>query len=266
MPICCRRPVMCRPRRWPAFAAEAERLVRGRPRAGGRSTRAALRGCRARQHRPRSRRHARDRRRSGGDRLRGCLAGGDVASVRSRSTGRLGGEARFTIRWHYLPDHPSYREEVRVVTDLASIELEFPSPYLLNAPTVLRVAPARRRRSDRYVLPLRQGIVRAGAAGLPRAGGRWNCTEGRPRRGARRHRDVAADRGTARGAAWPRDHDRVGRRRRTQYGHRSLSRKAPTIDDGLSGVDWQSTSFGSGCGEVGPECARRGSVDSESRR
>jgi predicted dehydrogenase len=54
--------------------------------------------------------------------------------------GRLRGDTRFAIRWHYLPDHPAYREEVRVVTDHASIELEFPSPYLLNAPTVLRVA------------------------------------------------------------------------------------------------------------------------------
>jgi predicted dehydrogenase len=54
--------------------------------------------------------------------------------------GRLDAGARFAIRWHYLPDHPAYREEVRVVTDDASIELEFPSPYLLNAPTVLRVA------------------------------------------------------------------------------------------------------------------------------
>ena len=55
-------------------------------------------------------------------------------------TGRLGGDARFAIRWHFLPDHPAYREEVRVVTEMATIELEFPSPYLLNAPTDLRIA------------------------------------------------------------------------------------------------------------------------------
>ena len=55
-------------------------------------------------------------------------------------TGRLAGDARFAIRWHFLPDYPAYREEVRVVTERATIELEFPSPYLLHAPTDLRVA------------------------------------------------------------------------------------------------------------------------------
>lgn len=67
-------------------------------------------------------------------------------------TGRLGGDARFAIRWHFLPDHPAYREEVRVVTELATIELEFPSPYLLHAPTDLRVAElgGRGRRDTHY--------------------------------------------------------------------------------------------------------------------
>jgi len=55
-------------------------------------------------------------------------------------TGRLDGDARFAIRWHFLPEYPAYREEVRVVTDQATIELEFPSPYLLHAPTALRIA------------------------------------------------------------------------------------------------------------------------------
>jgi predicted dehydrogenase len=55
-------------------------------------------------------------------------------------TGRLGGDARFAIRWHFLPDYPAYREEVRVVGELATIELAFPSPYLLHAPTDLRIA------------------------------------------------------------------------------------------------------------------------------
>ena len=54
-------------------------------------------------------------------------------------TGRLGGDTRFAVRWHFLPDYAAYREEVRVVTERASIELEFPAPYLLNAPTELRV-------------------------------------------------------------------------------------------------------------------------------
>jgi predicted dehydrogenase len=54
--------------------------------------------------------------------------------------GQLGGGARFAIRWHFLPDYPAYREEVRVITERSSIELEFPSPYLLHAPTDLHVA------------------------------------------------------------------------------------------------------------------------------
>jgi predicted dehydrogenase len=55
-------------------------------------------------------------------------------------TGRLRDDIRFAIRWHYLPDYPAYREEVRVVTEQATIQLEFPTPYLLHAPTELRVA------------------------------------------------------------------------------------------------------------------------------
>jgi predicted dehydrogenase len=57
--------------------------------------------------------------------------------------GQLAGGARFAIRWHFLPDYPAYREEVRVITEQSSIELEFPSPYLLHAPTDLRVAELR---------------------------------------------------------------------------------------------------------------------------
>jgi predicted dehydrogenase len=68
-------------------------------------------------------------------------------------TGQLPGEATFSIRWHFLPDYPAYREEVRVITENASIELEFPSPYLLHAPTDLRIAesngPGRRDTESR---------------------------------------------------------------------------------------------------------------------
>ena len=57
-------------------------------------------------------------------------------------TGQLPGDARFAIRWHFLPEYPAYREEVRVVTDQATVEVAFPSPYLLHAPTGLRIAEA----------------------------------------------------------------------------------------------------------------------------
>lgn len=56
------------------------------------------------------------------------------------TTGRLQGDARFAIRWHFLADYPAYREEVRVATERASVELEFPTPYHLNAPTRIRIA------------------------------------------------------------------------------------------------------------------------------
>jgi predicted dehydrogenase len=53
--------------------------------------------------------------------------------------GRLPADGRLSIRWHYLPDYPAYREEVRVVYEAATVELSFPSPYLLHRPTVLRL-------------------------------------------------------------------------------------------------------------------------------
>jgi predicted dehydrogenase len=54
--------------------------------------------------------------------------------------GKLADEAHFDIRWHFLPDYPAYREEIRIVGEAVTIELEFPSPYLLNAPTDLRIS------------------------------------------------------------------------------------------------------------------------------
>ena len=54
-------------------------------------------------------------------------------------TGRLPGSARFAIRWHYLEGFPAYREEVRLIFDDAVVELLFPSPYLLHAPTRLTI-------------------------------------------------------------------------------------------------------------------------------
>ena len=53
--------------------------------------------------------------------------------------GRLAGETRLAIRWHFLPDYPAYREEVRFHWSAGTVELVFPSPYLLHAPTRLTV-------------------------------------------------------------------------------------------------------------------------------
>lgn len=53
--------------------------------------------------------------------------------------GGVGVCARAEIRWHYLPERPSYREEVRLHFTEGSIELTFPSPYWIYAPTHLSV-------------------------------------------------------------------------------------------------------------------------------
>jgi predicted dehydrogenase len=54
-------------------------------------------------------------------------------------TGSLAADGRVSIRWHYLPDYAAYREILRVVYEAVTIELEFPSPYLLHRPTILRI-------------------------------------------------------------------------------------------------------------------------------
>jgi predicted dehydrogenase len=56
--------------------------------------------------------------------------------------GRLPTGARVSIRWHYLEGYPAYREEVRVHDERGTVELVFPAPYLLHAPTVLTVVTA----------------------------------------------------------------------------------------------------------------------------
>jgi predicted dehydrogenase len=65
-------------------------------------------------------------------------------------SGRLPGGARYAIRWHFLPGHAAYRETFAVHHEQGSLELAFPSPYLMNAPTVLTetmAAPGGERRS-----------------------------------------------------------------------------------------------------------------------
>ena len=63
---------------------------------------------------------------------------GDTWPPSVELTGRLPHDGRISIRWHFLPDYPAYREEVRVVYEAATTELSFPSPYLLHRPTILR--------------------------------------------------------------------------------------------------------------------------------
>ena len=49
--------------------------------------------------------------------------------------GRLGNDARLSIGWHFLPDYPAYREDVRFHYERGSVELSFPAPYRLHEPT-----------------------------------------------------------------------------------------------------------------------------------
>jgi myo-inositol 2-dehydrogenase / D-chiro-inositol 1-dehydrogenase len=68
---------------------------------------------------------------------------GDVWSAQSVAlNGRLPGGARVSLRWHYLEDYPAYHEEVRVHDDAGTVQLRFPTPYLLHAPTVLTIVGA----------------------------------------------------------------------------------------------------------------------------
>lgn len=53
--------------------------------------------------------------------------------------GTLAEGARLHLAWHYLPQHPDYRETVTFHHDGGSVQLVFGIPYLLNAPTVLTV-------------------------------------------------------------------------------------------------------------------------------
>ena len=62
----------------------------------------------------------------------------DVAPGSVAFSGRLAGGtggARVAMQWHYLPDFPAYREEVRVHHERGFVSLVFPSPYWLHAPT-----------------------------------------------------------------------------------------------------------------------------------
>jgi predicted dehydrogenase len=54
-------------------------------------------------------------------------------------TGTIGENARVHLHWHYLADYPHYRETVTIHHTKGSLELEFTVPYLLNAPTELRI-------------------------------------------------------------------------------------------------------------------------------
>jgi len=54
-------------------------------------------------------------------------------------SGTVSEQARINLHWHYLADYPRYRETVTIHHTTGSFALEFTVPYLLNAPTELRI-------------------------------------------------------------------------------------------------------------------------------
>jgi predicted dehydrogenase len=54
--------------------------------------------------------------------------------------GRVAGEARLSLGWHFLPGYPAYREDVRFHFVGGSVELAFPAPYRLHEPTILTIS------------------------------------------------------------------------------------------------------------------------------
>ncbi|MBB5079653.1 Gfo/Idh/MocA family protein [Nonomuraea endophytica] len=72
--------------------------------------------------------------------------GGSPGSI--EISGPLPVVGRYSIRWHYLEDYPAYRETVAVHHDKGTLELAFPAPYLMNAPTVLTVVSGAESRNE----------------------------------------------------------------------------------------------------------------------
>lgn len=66
--------------------------------------------------------------------------------------GRLADGARLSIGWHFLPDYPAYREDVRFHYERGSVELSFPAPYRLHEPTSLVVSTGKGETRRRMVL------------------------------------------------------------------------------------------------------------------
>lgn len=62
---------------------------------------------------------------------------GSITAIGATGTG-----APWTLGWHFISGYPEYSERVRVHHERGSVELEFCTPYVLNAPTELRVRTA----------------------------------------------------------------------------------------------------------------------------
>lgn len=53
--------------------------------------------------------------------------------------GLTAGGAAWNLAWHFISDYPEYRETITVHHERGTVQLQFATPYILNAPTALRV-------------------------------------------------------------------------------------------------------------------------------
>ncbi|WP_311931620.1 Gfo/Idh/MocA family oxidoreductase [Microbispora sp. H11081] len=60
-------------------------------------------------------------------------------SLEASGTLPLEGSGRYGLRWHHLPSYPAFHEVMTLHHEHGSLELRFPSPYMLNTPTRLTV-------------------------------------------------------------------------------------------------------------------------------
>ena len=106
--------------------------------------------------------------------------------------GRLGDDARLSIGWHFLPDYPAYREDVRFHYEHGSVELSFPAPYRLHEPTALVVSTGKGETRRRDAARFDRGGVRARAPRVRVHDHRRGAGPVRDRRRPRGHRHVPA--------------------------------------------------------------------------
>jgi predicted dehydrogenase len=71
------------------------------------------------------------------DLVRAYPAGAPLGTV--ELIGSVASGAGLSLRWHYLPDYPAYRETFTVHHEHGSLQVAMPAPYLLYAPSELLV-------------------------------------------------------------------------------------------------------------------------------
>lgn len=55
------------------------------------------------------------------------------------AAGSTAHDVPWNLSWHFISDYPEYRERVTIHHERGTVELQFATPYILNAPTILRV-------------------------------------------------------------------------------------------------------------------------------